>query len=779
MDDAQWLDRPSLGVLTFIARRLDNERIALVAAVRPGDDTPLEEARLPIAELERLSASAAAELLDRRAPGLHPIVRIQVLTEAAGNPLALVELARSLPLTGGSPERLSLRPTTLTARLEEAFAGSLHDLPSETRLALLAAALDGLATLEEVLRTASLLNDGEVSVSALGPAVERRLVNVVESEVRFRHPLIRSAVRQNALPGQVLAAYAALSSVVGDPERRLWHRAMAAPGYDGDLGAALEAYAQEAKGRGAATVAGAALERAAALTADPTTRAKRLVSAAEIAHELGLVDAARRLLQEASPLEPGQRDAARIAWLREIISGNVWVEPGATKTFVTMARRMREGGDSDLALRSLLPIAHRCWWTRTRTTTRQYLVDAAMELGMPDDDPRLLAVIALAHPEVTGKSVLGRVSRMRLSELTDPVAAMCAGIAAEKSGDFVLGVRFLARAVDGLREEIRLGPLTQALVHYAWAAAHTGDWFAADAAAAEAASLARDTRQPQYGLTAELVGALVAAVRGAGADIDALVVEPEQALLAMRAGPLLATAHLARGAAAVRDGRHDDAFRHLWPVFDVGDAAFHRFMRWPAVLDLVESGVGSGKVEALIEPIKELESIAAGSQPPILVVELGCARPLMARDDDAEASFVAAVAQDLTDYPFLHARTLFSFGRWLRRQRRSAESRTPLRRSVDMFDAVGATVWSRRARDELRATGERIGRRTPDIRDRLTAQELQIARLAATGLSNREIGQRLFLSHRTVGSHLYRIFPKLGISGRAQLRDALSASTFD
>jgi DNA-binding CsgD family transcriptional regulator len=175
--------------------------------------------------------------------------------------------------------------------------------------------------------------------------------------------------------------------------------------------------------------------------------------------------------------------------------------------------------------------------------------------------------------------------------------------------------------------------------------------------------------------------------------------------------------------------------------------------------------------------VDELEEIASQSSPPILCANLACARPLLAAYDEAEGLFRVALRQDQTGYPFLRARTLFSFGCWLRRHRRSAESRKPLRDSIDLFDALGATSWSMRARQELRATGETIGPRTPDARDRLTAQEMQIASLAAQGLSNREIGERLFLSHRTIGSHLYRIFPKLEITSRGQLRDALAERT--
>jgi len=765
VDDAQWLDRSTLSVIAFIGRRLEAEHIALVAAIRSGQSALLDDARLSTIDLERLSASAAARLLDRTAPELHPVLRARVLAESSGNPLALVELARSL---GRSGEQLSPGPTTLTARLERAFASRFGDLAPHTRPALLAAALDSRATLDEIARSS------RASVDSLQPAVDADLVEIADDGVRFRHPLIRSAVRQAASAQQVRDMYGALAAVVADPERQLWHRAMAAKGPDENIASALEEHARLAATRGAITVAGAALERAAALTADSRRKGARLVAAAEIAYELGLVAGARRLVDEATPFDLSARDVARVAWFPQILSGSVWFESGAARTFVTIAEQLRDGGDADMALRSLVPIAHRCWWTRTKSGTREYLVEAALAMGMADDDPRVLAVVGLAHPEETGPAILRRVSRMRVHEMTDPIAAMYVGIAAEKAGDFATGVRFLASAIDGLREQVRLVPLTQALVHYAWAGIHAGEWPAAAAAAYEAAGLARDTRQPQYGLTGELVGVLATALRGTEPDIESLLAEPERALLAMKGGPLLATAHLARGAAAIGDGRHEDAFQHLWPVFDETDSSFHRFMRWPALLDLVEAAAGSGQSGRLTDVIADLEAISTHSEPPILRLSLACARPLLAGDDQAEPLFTAALAQDLAGYPFLRARTLFSLGRWLRRRRRSSESRAPLRESVALFDALGAAAWSRRARQELRATGERVGRRAPDLRDRLTAQELQIAQLAAEGLSNRQIAERLFLSPRTIGGHLYRIFPKLEITARAQLRDAFT-----
>ncbi|HWW91014.1 MAG TPA: LuxR C-terminal-related transcriptional regulator, partial [Solirubrobacteraceae bacterium] len=772
VDDAHWLDRSSLGVLSFIARRLELESVALIAAVREGQASPLSEVHLPVLDLERLSAPAAAQLLDRDAPDLHPVARARVLAEAAGNPLALVELSRTL--ASGS-DRLSQEPPTLTARLERAFAASLDLVAPQTRLCLLAVALDPRASIEEALACATLLHGGIVNLSDLDPAIAAGIVEVADMQLRFRHPLIRSAVRQGATSVLLLSTYAALAEVVTDPERSLWHRAMAAIGFDEGLAAELDTHAERAMRRGAATVAASALERAAALSSDSREKGERLLRAAELAYELGSADAVRRLIAEANSLELGALGEARLAWLRQMTSGDVWVEAGAAKTFVTIARQMSAAGDADMAVRSLVPVAHRAWWTRPAERTRRYLVDAAENVGVADDDPRLLAVIALADPERTGPSVLRRVSLKRLARIDDPADAFYLGIAAEKAGDFARARRFLSRAVERLREEGRLGLLAQALVHYAWTSTHAGDFRAGEAAGVEAAGLAGDSRQLEFGLIGELAAMLARALRG-DPGVEQMITAPEEVLVAMNGGPLLAPAHMARGAAALGEGRYEDAFGHLWPVFDPTERSFHRFMRWPAVLDLAEAGARSGRSDQVAEAFVELEAIARQSEPPILRAGLSCARPLLADDEHAESLFVAALEHDLTDNPFLRARTLFSFGGWLRRRRRSAESRVPLRQSVHVFDLLGAARWSGHARQELRATGEKIGRRTPDARDRLTAQELQIAELAARGLSNREIGERLFLSHRTIGSHLYRIFPKLEVGSRGQLRDALAAA---
>lgn len=778
LDDAQWFDPSSLAVLTFVAHRLEAEQVAMIAALREGHWTPLGDARLPTLRLEPLAPDTATALLHRASPDLAPAIRERVLAEAAGNPLAVVELARVVPLADAAGERLAPPPPTLTTRLEGAFATELDQVPSAARLLMLAAALDGRAPLSELIAATTAVSAAPVTVADLDPAVEARLLEVDGARITFRHPLIRSAVRQAALPGLVLALYGALAEVVADPERRLWNRASAAIGFDEGIAADLEEHARIALRRGAVAVSAAAYERAAALTPDPIRQGRCLVAAADVAYDLGQVKAVRRLIRQAESIELGDLEAARLAWLRQMISGDVWVQAGASRIFVEIAREMAAGGDSEAALRSMLPIAHRAWWTQTRSRTRGYLVEAAESVARPGDDALRLAVIALADPEETSRRVREQLSTLSPGEVDDPLAAMNLGNAAEKTGDFVTGRRFLSRAVDGLRSQGRLGPLNRALSHYAWAAAHTGDWEGAAAAGDEVTRLSEDTNQPEYGVTGALLAAWATAHRGNQPDLDAMIAKPEAVILAAGGGPLIAPAHLARGADAIGDGRYADAFRHLWPIFDDASPAYHRFMRWTALLDLVEAGVAIGKADQARRVVAELGQVAEKGGQPYLVRALACSRAILAEDEEADDLTAAALAGAL-DYPFLRARVLYALGRRMRRARRSADSRVPLREAVDLFDAMGATRWSARARLELRATGETVSPRTPEARDRLTAQELQIGKLAAEGLSNREIGERLILSPRTIGSHLYRIFPKLGISSRSELRDALATGDHD
>jgi DNA-binding CsgD family transcriptional regulator len=237
----------------------------------------------------------------------------------------------------------------------------------------------------------------------------------------------------------------------------------------------------------------------------------------------------------------------------------------------------------------------------------------------------------------------------------------------------------------------------------------------------------------------------------------------------MVAHPTLAFAQIARGLTALGRGGFDDAYGHLRRMFDPSDIAFHPFVRSWMIGDLAEAAARSRQGDQARDLLEEVAAAATGSRSPLLRINLAYARLQLADDVAAEPYFSAALDLDLAAWPFQRARLLLAYGSWLRRRRRVAESRAPLRAARGLFDALGAVPWSERARQELRASGESSRRRTPEASEALTPQELQIAQMASGGLTNREIAQKLYLSHRTVGSHLYRIFPKLGITSRSQL----------
>jgi ATP/maltotriose-dependent transcriptional regulator MalT len=229
-----------------------------------------------------------------------------------------------------------------------------------------------------------------------------------------------------------------------------------------------------------------------------------------------------------------------------------------------------------------------------------------------------------------------------------------------------------------------------------------------------------------------------------------------------------------KGLAALSDGRYAIAYEHLRRIFDPTDVAYHALVRCWAIGDLAEAAIHSGHQEEARALMDKLEPLAAQTRSPLLLAGVTFARPLLAADETtAETLFQAGLETLVTCWPLHRARLLLAYGAWLRRQRRIGEARAHLRTAMQALDAIGAVPWGEMARKELRATGETSRRRTPIARDQLSPQELQIAQLAAQGLSNRAIGQQLYLSHRTVGSHLYRIFPKLGITARSELRAVL------
>jgi hypothetical protein len=315
VEDAHWLDRGSADVLAFVARRLEFEPLVLVAATRDGAHGAFDEAGLPELNLERLDSAAAAALLDARAPDLLAAVRERALREAAGNPLALVELPIVLEQVGDEAASTSWLP--LTTRLEQAFAARVSDLPTGTRTLLRVAALDDADLLTEILDAGAVLG-GRLTVDDLTPAVEARLVEVDGASVRFRHPLMRSAIDQRSSLGQRHAVHAALAKILGgDSDRCIWHRAAATARPDEGVASELEAAAARAQRRGGVEAAVSALERAAMLSADSGRRGERLLRAAEFAFELGRPSLVVGLLRQAAPLDLSERQRSRMVWIRE------------------------------------------------------------------------------------------------------------------------------------------------------------------------------------------------------------------------------------------------------------------------------------------------------------------------------------------------------------------------------------------------------------------------------------------------------------------------------
>ena len=358
-------------------------------------------------------------------------------------------------------------------------------------------------------------------------------------------------------------------------------------------------------------------------------------------------------------------------------------------------------------------------------------------------------------------------------ETTDPAELFLLANAANALWSYDLSMRLVEPAVDGLRAQGRAGLLVQALTVQAWAAVHVANERIAMAAAEEGIALARETRQVRWALAAQMAKATILAERGELERAEELATGVEAELLQTGATPLLALVQFARGRGAVAHQLYAEGREHLGRMFDSADSAYHPLVGALGLSDLVEAATHLDDHEGAASYLSQLESLVAKVPGSLLLAELAYARAVVADDEE---TYQDGLSTGLASWPCYRGRLLLAYGSWLRRQRRVAESRAPLRAARELFDALRFSALAERARQELRASGETSRKRTPDAWDQLSPQELQIARMAAEGLTNREIGQKLYLSHRTVGSHLYRMFPKLGITSRAQLAGSLQSS---
>lgn len=775
-EDAQWLDRPTADVLAFIARRVESDPVVVLAAIRDGYASSLLTTGLPELRLERLADKPAQELIDRRFPELVPAVRGRLLAEAEGNPLALLELPAALGMSIRSGEEMLPPRLPLTARLEQAYAARAAELPRGTRTLLLVAAAGDSGALAQVMEATQIVTGAAPAVSDLVPAVDAHLIEVDEQVVRFWHPLVRSAIYQAASVADRHAAHAALAEVLADdPDRRVWHRAAAAVGTDPAVAGELEEAARRARRRGGIITAATAFERAAALTADAARRGVLLLSAAEAARELGHTEMVVRLLHEAGscPLTPHVQ--AYAMWLGDAFWDGPAGDSARVHVLVGAARQMAADGDTRLALNLLSAAAFRCYWGDLGDPAAGEVLDAADHAGAAPDDPLLLQIQAYAAPLSRGAAVLGHLARL-MSPDDDPEVLYLLGTAACMAGDFRRSCSLLGACAARLREQGRLRVLTHALAVRAWTAIMIADFAVAMPAAEEAGRLAAETTQPLWETGAWTAQAALAALRGEQAVVDDLTARVEQVTLPAGAVEPFALMRYVRGLLALGQGRHADAYSQLRRLYEPGDPAHNRRISAGAIGDFAEAAVRSGHRDHALAMAELLQPFARQTPVPGNFWSLDYARALLADNRHAEAAYQEVLSRDLSSWPLMRARLRLTYGEWLRRQRRIADSRGQLRAARDAFDALGTTLWSERARRELRASGEASRRRAPGTLDQLTPQELQIVQLAARGLSNREIGQRLYLSHRTVESHLYRVFPKLGITSRSQLADALGGA---
>jgi DNA-binding CsgD family transcriptional regulator len=771
VEDAHWLDRSSSEVLKFVARRIESDPAFLLFAVREGVPSPFDDAGLPELHVAGLDQDASNALLDLGATTLPADVRGRILEAAAGNPLALIELPVAAAEVGAQAARSD--PLPLTDRLERAFTSRLTSLGTGVQQLLLLAALDDvdLAELSRAAKTPLRPDD-------LAPAVAAGLGSLVAGRFRFRHPLIRSAVEQAATPAQLRYAHAALAdALAGEPDRAVWHRAAAGNGPNEEVATALEVTAERATLRGGGDVAVAAYERAAELTADPRRRAMRLFLAGDLALKLGGPKEGVRLFREARGIGLPPAERAISSFYLELADGT-WSGSALIRDFGRVARELVASGDGRRGLEALATVSVRAYWERLDDRTRQEIAAISDEIEVPPDEPDRLAVVAMIDPVGRGKEVIEQVSRLSPIGITDLDELFAVGSAAQAVWADTLALPFLQAAAAGARAHGRLNLLAHTLAFVAWSDLHRGAVRRTSTSAAECARIAEEVRAPRYVVAARLAQAIASAEQGDDATAERLVADAETLLLPLGANPMLALPALARGRLALAGERFGEAYEHLVRIFDPAGAAFHPFVGGWAIADLADAAVrGEGDLELVRRCVAEWGQIAATTTASRLQVQVTYAESILAKDAVAEQHFRVAIAAAQAEWPFYVARTQLAYGVWLRRHRRMTQSRAPLREAAETFDALGLLRYSERARRELRAAGETVRQRDPGAWAELSPQELQIAQLAAEGLSNRQIGEQLYLSHRTVESHLYRLFPKLGVTSRAQLRGALDSAS--
>lgn len=772
VDDVQWVDPASAEVLAIMSRRTEGTRTGILLARRTGTAALFEQERLPELRVDALSPAASKELLAREHPSLDPEVVRRVLDASDGNPLALLELPRVV--ANQSAPTGPVDALALTDRLQRAFEVQIADLPRECRRLLLLAVLDGSDDPALLQRAA----EGQRWLDSLEPAARQGLVRIGtnDTSLRLRHPLTGAAVVTMASSEERRDAHRAIAELSDDPDRRTWHAGEAADGPDDEVAMAMERAGQRWLQRGDTAGAVQAWVRAGRLSSRFDERARRLsMAASHAALRTTSFRASKDLLTEALVADPSLRGSLDDASVASFFLVN-------TDGDIEAAHRLLADALSDVSA-GVTPIGE--------------LENALTALGVvsllgerAQWWQRFHDLVALMGSDARrwwrGVDCLSADPAHRGSEVIAELDAQLQRIGIDDSPDLVLNLAVCSFWVDRLSLchsallsvwESADGEMTSltALMYVCVAEYQMGDWEAAVRHAAAGLRRCAETSANIYTWQFQLIQGLVAAGQGDIARAVSLADAVERWVRPRGIGFGMSAARQLRMSVAWAQGDTEDAHRHATAISAAGALRSHAPRALFVAFDVVESAVRTGRH---VDAVAHVEVLRAAQverlSPRLAMIRLAC-EALISHGDEALERFESALAiEDADRSPLDFARVHLAFGEALRRQRaETTRSREHLREAATIFRALGAQPWATRAEAELRATGETRSARDRS-RSKLTVQELQIARLAAAGMRNKEIGAELFLSPRTVSAHLYRIFPKLGITSRAALRDALS-----
>ncbi len=776
-DDAQWLDRASLDALAFAARRLESEPLVLLAGARGGAPPAGFELDFPQLLVAPLSVPDAGRLLARqpRPPRGRP--REQVLAQAAGNPLALIELSKVIAADPDAGRRWAAEPLPLTDQLTASMTAQFVSLPATARAALVLVAVADSPDL-----TAAAVPG--LSAGALAPAEAAGLIRLDGRGPQFTHPLVRSAVYHAAQFAERAAAHRQVAAALRDQaDRYAWHLAAAALQPDEHVAALLEDSAALAQRRGGTAAAARALERAAELSPFERDKARRLLAAADLALPAGQADWVRELAGKVLTLtsDPDLRVAARLKIGWSLLWSNRNAD--ALDTLIAIAADASPGQPALAweATGMAATVAHQTGLPEACAKARAAL-NALDALGEPvssaEDWPARRAdehriwIRACTDPFGARAETIPCLHRIAGGSLSDPGKV---GGAAWILDETELAVRVLRAAVSRLRAPGVRGASGGVLWALEWACIDSGRWDEALGAAGEAGDIAAAYKMETVAGSADLATATVAAMRGDHDRVAPLLGRVLAAVDTSEYRGFAARARHAAGLDALAQGSYLAAYAQLGQLFAADGTPLHHHFSYLAVADLAAAARTERRLEAraLVERALAHVDPAPGPRLDQLTAR---ALGLLAEPADAEEYFAAGLADPAGGtWPFERAQLQLDYGEWLRRQRRINDAKPVLKAALETFRRLGAVPWTRRAESELRACGvtAQAPPAGPGALDGLTAQQREIVILAGHGLTNGEIADRLFLSPHTVASHLYRSYPKLGIAGRHQLRDLI------